>query len=1030
MQMQAVAQIKHDLIVLNNETDPRLISESFSVYKQGARVLPYEEFSSAFNFLAYSQFNKPNYGTAKNGVWLYARMINQSDIKNWTLSIRFSQLQDVRLYIRNPSGILYNSTDGILNKSSPYALPSFNFQLPKNETVEVFLYLRASSLNLVAPVYMQDTYSHSLLSHLDYSIWGVFYGVVILLALFTVTFLLYNRHVANVFYLAYLFSLLVFQLLWSGHAAHLPNWIALSFLYLRAESIMLVTVATANAFTLMHLPFKLQQKSYRKFLIVNTALGMFFTFLFLSNFLDGSYKLIIAYSICFSSIIVNLLQSIFAFRKGFFPGRPLIVGWTAILIGSLSSAFFIFGVLPNNMFHQQLFYLSLLILACTLLFSIVLKKQYDLKLEVKEAQTDAENNFYLIEEQNVHLDLARKEAEKASDVKSQFLANMSHEIRTPLNAIMGFSKELETKQNLVERDEHVRIINAAASDLLTIVNDVLDFSKMEAGKLTLNTKPFSPRELLEDVAALMSKSAHLKQLEFVFDVPDLPNSLLGDAFKIKQLLSNLLSNALKFTNYGHIALKVIVVEEDERNCLIEFQIQDTGIGISETDINKLFTAFHQLDDELNRSFQGTGLGLVICRELTSLMNGKISVTSQSAVGSVFAAKIPFVKDNSAIQLNPIDKFKNQKAFLIDDWALSRQTTLQQLTTTGFKVTCFSHIDALENIDIADQYIFVAMPYKSNENRPEMLEKLSKMNINHLVLLYSGPVPNTLIFSKLNRTPHVIRLPLLTRKVADINQRKVRMKTSSSHNLADSLPAIRMLAVDDMELNLRLLETWLKNSSVTLDVAYNGETAIQLCQQYEYDIILMDIQMPTMDGLEATSYIRKTEMNIGTPIVAVTAHALDSEKQHFLDSGMDDFLSKPIDLTSLTDLVRTWCELPEPTLAQLPDTIDWLLMLQRSNNNKEDAVSFFNNFVASLPNHALEIEAGWQQQRNDVVLASIHKLHGACCYTGVPMLQKLCKDAEQLLKTQQLEQHPKTISTLLLEIEQVVSQWPKLKAGLI
>ena len=672
------------------------------------------------------------------------------------------------------------------------------------------------------------------------------------------------------------------------------------------------------------------------------------------------------------------------------------------------------------------------------LLAIYVKNQYDLKSEIKEAQSDAENNFSLIEVQNVHLDIARKNAIKANEVKSQFLANMSHEIRTPLSAIIGFSKELESKQNIVERDEHVRIINSAASDLLTIVNDILDFSKMEAGKLVLNIKPFSPREMLEDVVALMSKSAHLKQLEFLFNAGDLPASVLGDAFKLKQLLSNLLSNALKFTNYGYVTLKAEIIESDAKECIIEFQVKDTGIGINTEDVAKLFKAFHQLDDDLNRSFQGTGLGLVICQELTRLMNGDIKVESEPSKGSVFSARIPFKIDRSATSIKKEKPFSGQHAILIDEWPDSARTSVTQLETSGFKVDVYKHTKDIEHLNLSNDFVFVSLPFRSNEGRNQQIDQLTKLSTENLVLLYSGPAPNSSQFIKLSKHPYLIRLPLTTQKLNDIYSPPPQSGPPPVNNLLLNLPAIRMLAVDDIDLNLRLLETWMASSPVTLDLAYDGKTAIKYCEQQEYDLILMDIQMPNMDGLETTSYIRETELNKGSPIIAITAHALDTEKQHYLDSGMDDFLAKPIQLEILISLIHSWCNVPleaqmtEPTVASptpAPESIDWELALQRSYGNTDSALSFLDTFVERLPDHTDEIEMGWVQQRVDIVLASIHKLHGACCYTGVPRLQECCNEAESRLKTGSLESNSKTLSTLLLEIEQVSAKWPKRRENL-
>lgn len=1025
IQQMAHARINGgDLIILDNPQETKLISNSFAVFKQDSNILSFAQFAQSIRFLPYRRFDDANYGFVTNGVWLHATVLNKTELPRWVLSIRFSKLQEAEVYVRASGEVIYEGNDGNVNKQGPFALPSFNIPLPQNEEVDVFVFLRSNNMSLMAPIYLQSLTENKTASMLDFGIWGVFYGALAVLALYTITFIGYRPSLISAIFLAHLFTVFAFEILWSGQNSFSLVWISSIYEYIRAESLILIYIITSTLFTLALVPAALHNRRLSNIMYGVVIISASCFVLFLIPFVPIEFKLIVTYALGFTNIVANVILTIQAYLAGFFPARPVLVGWSLLLLGAMVNAAFIFGLIAPPPYFTHLFQLILVLQCIVFLLGIALKNQYDLRLEVKEAQADSENNFSLIEEQNVHLDIARKAAVKASVVKSQFLANMSHEVRTPLNAIIGFSKELESKQNIVESDEHVRIINSAASDLLTIVNDILDFSKMEAGKLVLNVRPFSPRDMLEEVVALMAKSAHLKQLEFIFDVGDLPASVLGDGFKLKQLLSNLLSNALKFTNYGYISLKAQLIESDTKECEIEFEVHDTGIGISPEDVAKIFTAFHQLDDELNRSFQGTGLGLVICQELTNLMNGTILVDSEPNKGSVFSARIPFKIDRSSTSIKKDQPFANQHATLIDEWPDSQLATSKQLAISGFKVDAFKSTKGIEHLNLSKDFVFVCLPFRSNENRNQKIEQLSKLSTSNLVLLYSGPSPNSSQLSKFARLPHLIRLPLTTQKLRDIQSKsKTGIKSNASSKLSN-LPPIRMLAVDDIDLNLRLLETWMAPSPVTLDLAYDGKTAIKYCEKQEYDLILMDIQMPHMDGLETTSYIRKSELNMGTPIIAITAHALASEKQHFLDSGMDDFLAKPILLDSLLAAIKSWCKQTPQQSAAAPESIDWELALQRSYGNKDSAISFLDTFVDRLREHADEIESGWQQQRVDLVLASIHKLHGACCYTGVPRLQEYCNDTETRLKTDTLESHSKTLSTLLLEIEQVEANWPK------
>jgi two-component system sensor histidine kinase BarA len=1027
--VQMTATAEQNSIIIDGSFSTRLLSEEFSVYYQESRILTFEEFRKSRPLSPYRNFHTSNFGFVQNGAWLYSKIENRSDTSKWMLNMRFSQLQHAHVYISAGNQLIYQNTDGIQNKSSPYPLPSFELELPKNVPLEIFIYVKSSSMSLVAPIYLQTALKHKNMFMLDFSIWGIYYGAIIVLFLYASTFIGYKSKRLGTIYFANLLVVFMFQLLWSGHSALLANWLSIFFLYLRAESMVFAMSAIGTLLSLLIIPKNIYHRGIAKALKYTIYLNIFFFLAFFIPIFSSQVKLSITYIFSFSVMVLNVLLCIHAKKKGFPPGKIMAIGWVSSIVGATLSAFFIFGILPSNPFHQHIFHFTLLLQTGVILMAMVLRNQYDLKQEVLEAESDAMNNFDLIEEQNVHLDIARKEALKASDVKSQFLANMSHEIRTPLNAIIGFSKELENKKNVLEREEHVRIINSAATDLLTIVNDILDFSKMEAGKLSLNIRPFSPQAVLEDVTALMSKNAHLKQLEFIFDVDALPKLLLGDAFKIKQLLSNLLSNALKFTNYGHIMLSAKVLNCKTQNCLIEFKVQDTGIGISKQDADKLFTAFHQLDDELNRSFQGTGLGLVICQELASLMGGNITVASETEKGSIFTATIPFGIDNNSAQQQKKLKFEGQSAFLVEDWDESRRTTKKQLEAVGFEVIEVTEVSQIALLNIKNEHVFVALPFKHIDIRSSVIDSIKTLGINNLVFMYSGPEPSRIQAEDKFLHPKLIRMPLTTRKLEDIYS-VLQMPSEKSDNiLLNALPRITILAVDDTELNLRLLQTWLKTSPVSLDIALDGETAIAYCKDIEYDLILMDIQMPNMDGLETTRHIRKTELNIGTPIVAVTAHAMAKEKQRFLDSGMDDFLAKPIAIEDLILLVDTWCKIYPDNSVNSLDVFDWVLALKMSYHNNKSAIEYLDTFVDHLPIHADEIEKGWLDKRADIVLASIHKLHGACAYTGLPRLQDCCNSAQTGLKTKELSESAATISSLLLEIEQVIKLWPNYKKTL-
>ncbi|WP_395340052.1 response regulator [Ningiella sp. W23] len=1011
-------------IVLSQTQEAELVTPKFAVYWQDGEPLKFNEFRAVKDTLPYQFSTRSNFGFVRDGLWFHAQVINQTELNEWVLSIRFAQLHDARMYIVRGGNTIYEASDGIRNKNSSYAHPTFKFELPKEEKVDIFIYASSSSMSLLAPIYIQSETEHDLTNRIDFLLWGGFYGAILILAMYAISFSFNYPSLNNLLFFLHIAVVLIWQLNWSGHSHLLSDYIGGYIDLLLPEELLILLCLAACAFSTSLLPRRLYASYLFKSLMIFMGVATFILIIMLFPILSVEWRFVLSYALGFTCLGLNFLTALQSYHNGFVPARPMLIGWLVMFFGALLSTMYIFGYLATNTFNAQLFQLALNVQAGAFLLSIVSKRQNELETELVQARADAENNFILVEEQNVVLEMARRDAVKASEIKSQFLANMSHEIRTPLNAIIGFSKELQSKVNVAEREEHVKIINSAASDLLTLVNDILDFSKMEAGQLTLNEKSFKPKELFEDIAATMSKTAHLKQLEFIYDVDDMPNYLLGDAFRLKQLITNLISNALKFTNYGHIALRAKVIALNSVECVLSIRVDDSGIGISKDELNNIFKAFHQLEDELNRSYQGTGLGLVICQELVYLMQGELNVESSPSVGSSFEATIPFKVQTHARPKTPSLPFFNRKAVVYDPWGESRRTLVRQLQITGFDVSSFESLSLVKaNVNEAD-YLFVALPIKHVKLRSEIMHKVSEFAPKNTVILFSGPPPPNPLISVLPVSTKVVRLPLTARKITSIESTVNQAQPSISETQITQLPSVRILAVDDMELNLRLLETWLKNSPITLDLAYDGQSAISKCEQVEYDLILMDIQMPTMDGIETTKHIRKTQLNLGTPIIAVTAHALEEEKQHFLQCGLEDFLSKPIQLDNLIALINEWCDMQEEQGEKLPESIDWELALRRSNHNPEVAMSFMDDFISHLNEHQEEIQQYAENYQTKELLASIHKLHGACCYTGVPRLQNMCYELEEALKNNLEYRFETAVSALISEVALLQDDWSK------
>lgn len=654
--------------------------------------------------------------------------------------------------------------------------------------------------------------------------------------------------------------------------------------------------------------------------------------------------------------------------------------------------------------------------------------------EIHAMTDDLHANIEQMNTQNEVLNIARKEALKASNIKSRFLANISHEIRTPLNAILGFSQELKTTSNNQDRAEQINLINLAAKNLHALVNDVLDLSKIEAGKFKITAQEYQPLEFFEELVELNAKSAQMKQLEFNFYHDNLPQKLQGDCIRLKQVITNLLSNALKFTQSGHISLSVVSKNLQNEMVELTIKVDDTGHGISEKNTKKLFSAFSQVDADINLESLGCGLGLAISRDIIKMMKGTINVVSEERIGTSFVVKVQQkIIDNKDIYAAQ-STFTHKRALLIDPKPESRRNTAALLKQAGMITTCAESREFLTLLSNnkalpAFDFCFVSLPQDKSIERNACLQQLEHLKLKKIIILYSGAKPLEQYERFNSKVSKQIALPLTLSKLLSLSNAKQRNSLNPIQQKLQQLPELSVLAVDDVPINLKLLATFLKNSKINLTTVESGPAAIEQCKAIEFDLILMDIQMPSMDGIQTTQHIRKIALNMGTPVIALTAHAFNDEKEQFLASGFDDFLPKPIDLESLITLIELWCHIPEHSALSAPKvvslditsmlTLDWQLAVKRANYNEDAARELLDEFVVMLPTIIQDIQANHKTAKINSIHADVHKLHGACCYTGVPRLQRLCFEIESQFKTNQLDGLDQNLDALADEATRVM-----------
>lgn len=641
----------------------------------------------------------------------------------------------------------------------------------------------------------------------------------------------------------------------------------------------------------------------------------------------------------------------------------------------------------------------------------------EMQQSVEQATADLRQTLETIEIQNIELQMARKEAETASRIKSEFLANMSHEIRTPLNGVIGFinlliKTKLDNRQN-----DHVHTIQKSALNLLSIINDILDFSKIEAGKLKLEHIPFNVRECVEDAITLMAPNAHEKGLELIPIIyQDVPEKIIGDHLRVKQILTNLINNAIKFTSDGEVILRVMVEAEEAQSITLMFRISDTGIGLSPEEQKLLFRPFSQADATTTRQYGGTGLGLAISKRLVEEMQGEINVESLPNEGATFWFTIK-AQRNQSVEYPYNPRLEGKHVLLYDKHAKTRLSLNHILSAWGVRVTEVEDRDKIE--DVLNQFhntpnsihmvlIGVNQP-DPQSNFIENLIKVARDNYDCKV----GVLANTTdqnIYDDIHNSGAAICLakPVRRQYLHDALVTTLIEKSNaivSQQGLSPSpephvLPVrtdINVLAVDDHPSNLKLVAALLENIGLGVKCARNGKEALEYFKNHSFDLILMDIQMPGMDGIEVTKSIRKMEKpGQHTPILALTAHALATEKETVLFAGMDGYLTKPIDEKTLQQVLMQWSqknlviknETTAVSLTQNNDqVIDWEKSLKLAGNQPQLAKDMLISLVKELPiaqeaiNHAYSTN-DMLELRNEV-----HRLHGVCCYCGVPLLRK-------------------------------------------
>jgi signal transduction histidine kinase/CheY-like chemotaxis protein/HPt (histidine-containing phosphotransfer) domain-containing protein len=943
--------------------DPINLSPYWSIREDAGTDMTIEEISKPQSL---THFHSPqknvdtlNFGLRSTPIWLRITIHNDSkaDLERW-LEIDYPHLRQINFFTKTEHGFSEIVTGHAYPFSErPIIHRNFVFPLHLPADADSSYYIRvASGTSLEIPTRLWEPGAFRMHTLEEYMVQAMYFGMLLALGLYNLLLYFSLRDRTYLYYVMFLvtsgmslvaFSGMGFQFFWPNSVRWALVSAMVSFAALGIALMLFIRRLLSTQRTVPTLDRLIQAS----FVLNALQIAGFYWFPFekmirIGIALDGLY------------MVLALVVGVTCFLRGQRSARIFLIAFSCLMFTAVVTAIRSFGLslLPafTNYGMQIGSALEMLLLSLALAdrFHQLRQEKEAAQLELVESLKRSERvleqrveqrtaelshaNQELLENEKA-LAAAKKVAEDASQMKSAFLANMSHEIRTPMNAVIGMAYlALRTELNKKQRD-YVEKIHRAANSLLGLINDILDFSKIEAGKLEIETIDFSLSEVINNVTTVTSQPASEKQLEYVIEVsPAVPNVLVGDPLRLSQVLINLVCNAIKFTAKGRIILRCLVESTNPDSVDLRFEVQDSGIGMTAEQVEKLFQAFSQADGSTTRKYGGTGLGLAISKHLVNMMGGTINVESKFGSGSVFSFTIRFAigAETDVPTHSRINSLTDCRILVVDDDLSAQEILAASLREIGLQVnTMTSAAEALSAIHGAAMthpyqviVLDIDMPQMNGWQLLERIQTDRPTIVPQVILVTAFGRDEVLKRAESAPVAGVLFKPINPAELQEMITTVLKQGTEqpASRNEPRAIPRFdgcKVLLADDNEVNQQVAAEMLELTGVTVDIADNGVVAINKIYAQEssaYDLVLMDLQMPELSGHDATKQIRFDTRFTSLPIIAMTAHATSVERDACLHSGMQDHIAKPIDPDQFYQTLSRWLKPKSTPMSPLID----------------------------------------------------------------------------------------------------------------